>query len=107
VSNPAPTIPTLLELDAALTAYDELQRPSSCVAVVRRLAGLIRSGDVALLSRGDRRQAVMEVANYGRLDYQAWNAFSVTVAARIDDMAMSHLHAGRRLLQLDPGTEAP
>ena len=106
MSNPAPTIPTLAEVEAALSFTPEftagvnhgmtnwsewLDRNEKSANLLERLRDLLVSGDVALLSREDREQAL---SSRGR-----------AAASQVSSNRQKHLQEARRLLQLDPGPE--
>ena len=97
MSHPAPTIPTLADMEARFYARidTELEHYAGKLAkrAFRAAFHDVLSGDVALLSREDREQA-LETA------FAAGNRTSHN-----RPLALSYIDDARRLLQLDPGPE--
>ena len=96
MSNPAPTIPTLSELEARFYARIDAELEHYAGKIAKRAFRAafhdVLAGDVALLSRADRRQAFYLV-----------KAGQLAESNHMDDLASERFTAARRLLQL--GTE--
>ena len=88
MSNPEP--PTLAEIEQALKQWHALEHYRGSIAILERLAACLRSGEYALVSRADRKNA---------LEAERVGTISACATYRSDGRA--YQAEARRLLQLE------
>ena len=85
-------IPTLAEIEQAMIAWYDTHGYKESVEIVRRLRDLLTSGEVALVSRADREQALERQYRAAHMH----SKFSLTQRGLGDELAVE----ARTLLQL-------